>query len=385
MHIAIDASRAVSKNWGGPENYSYYLIRALGEVDSKNKYTLYVNAHPPRALTRNPNFEIKHIPLPRLWTQVGLALESFFTPADILFIPAHTIPFLRRPSIKTVVTIHDLAAEYLEDFYRFPGRLYLNKLTEYCAHHATRIIAVSNSTKNDLIRLLGIDERRIRVIYEGYDKELFKPSSEKEIQAVKDRYKIEGSYILFVGTIQPRKNLVRLIDAFCRLLRTTIIKEPKANLKLVLVGKRGWLCDEIYAKPRKLGIENQVLFLGHIPDDDLAVLLSGAVVLAYPSLYEGFGLVILEAMACGTAVVTSKVSSLPEASGGVAVLVDPYSVDEICQALRKVLEDKDLRLKLQWKGLNWAKNFSWKRTAGETIRVFEEIMANNERKTVNLN
>lgn len=379
MRIAIDASRAVSKNWGGPENYSYYLIQALGEVDPKNKYTLYVNTHPPRALTKNPNFEIKYLPLPRLWTQVGLSLESFFTPADILFIPAHTIPFLRRPSLKTVVTIHDLAAEYLEDFYRFPGRLYLNKLTEYCAHHATRIIAVSNSTKSDLIRLLSIDEKKVRVIYEGYNRNLFKPSSEEEIQAVKDKYKIDGSYILFVGTIQPRKNLVRLTDAFFRLLKTTTIKDPKTNLKLVLVGKRGWLCDEIYAKPRKLGIENQVLFLGHIPDRDLAVLLSGAEVLAYPSLYEGFGLVILEAMACGTAVVTSKTSSLPEAAGEAAILVDPYSVDEIHQALRRVLEDKDLRLKLQQNGLNWVKNFSWEKTARETIRVFEEIMGNNER------
>lgn len=167
MRIGIDASRAFILQPTGTENYSLYLIKALAKIDRKNTYTLYVR-RPLNALP--PNFHFKIIPWPYLWTQLGLALECLIHPPDVLFIPAHTMPLIRRPRLKTVVTIHDLGAEFLPEYHQYPQKLYLNKSTKYAVAHAVRIIAVSKSTKRDLIAKLGADAKKISVIYEGYEK-----------------------------------------------------------------------------------------------------------------------------------------------------------------------------------------------------------------------
>lgn len=173
MHIGIDASRAFVSQPTGTENYSLNLIQALAKIDRKNLYTLYIkntNHHPPAGGLNTqypPNFKFKVIPFPYFWTQIGLAWECLFHPPDVLFIPAHTIPLIRRPGLKTVVTIHDLGAEFLPQYHQFPNKLYLNKSTEYAASHATWIITVSQSTKKDLIARLNADPQKIRVIYQG--------------------------------------------------------------------------------------------------------------------------------------------------------------------------------------------------------------------------
>ncbi len=369
MVIGIDASRAVSSKWGGPENYSYYLIRALEKVDSENNYRLYINSSPPRTLGNSDNFEIRSLMWPRFYTQGGLALECLKHPPDLLFVPAHTIPVIRLPGLKTVVTVHDLAAQYLEQYYKFPGRLYLNKATEYCAKNADHIIAVSESTKSDLISQFNVPEENITVIYEGYDKDVFKPELEEKSNKLAEKYNFSKQYLLSVGTVQPRKNYKRIIKAYCNLISNY------PDYDLVIVGKKGWLCSDIYKLPGKLGIEDKVHFLGHVPDEEMPVLYSGAEVFVFPSLYEGFGLAPLESMACGTPVVLSNISSLPEVGGDAAVYVEPASVESIREGILKVISaTKRKKEELSRNSLQRAAQFSWEKAAEESVEVFENLV-----------
>jgi len=240
---------------------------------------------------------------------------------------------------------------------------------------ATKIIAVSKATKEDLIKKIGIKPEKISVAYEGYDREKFKiqKSKIKIDQTIKKYNLIYHNYFLFVGTVQPRKNLERLIKAFSCWLLAVGKKSQKriANSeKLVIAGSKGWLSDSIYKLPKELGIEEQVKFLGYVPEKHLPALYSGAIALTFPSLFEGFGLPILEAQACGCAVLTSKASSMPEVAGEGAVFVDPYSIDDIVEGMRK-LNNQDMRGKLIKAGFMNIKRFSWEECAKETLKVLE--------------
>lgn len=341
MQIGFDGSRAFGKNKTGTENYSYQLLKALTKIDQKNKYIIY---------------DKKTIPLPWLWTQVGLASRTFLDPLDVLFVPAHTLPLIRKPGLKTVVTVHDLGSEYLPSSHQLKQRLYLSLMQKYQLKTASKIIAVSKATKLDLISRIGIPENKISVIYEGYNKELFHYDTQDN----------SLRYFLFVGTVQPRKNLERVIKAFAKVNKH----------KLLIAGSKGWLSDEIYALPRMLGIEDRVKFLGYVPDKNLSVLYKGAIALVFPSLFEGFGLPILEAQACGCPVITSSISSMPEVAGppagGGAILVDPYSVETIEDAMIRV-QATGVRQQVIKKGLENIKRFSWEKCAKETLEVLESV------------
>lgn len=387
MIIGFDASRAQLAKRAGPENYTSNLLENLLRVDQKNFYRLYYN---PRASNFEPpfdsrasNFELRPISWPKLWTQAGLAMECFLNPPDILFVPAHTIPLIRRPGLKTVVTIHDVGFQkFLEQYQSRWWRLYGGRISNFAARAATQVIAVSESTKKDLVEKLGVKPDKITVIYEGVDHSVFRQqfnkfsslrserfafSESNTIQQLRRKYGIDGEYLLFVGTIQPRKNLVGLVEAFSTLNSRLIT--------LVIAGKEGWLADEIYAAPRKFGVGKRVNFLGYVPTDEIVSLMNGALAVVFPSLYEGFGLPVLEAMACGCPVVTSNISSLPEVAGEAGVLVDPHSVEDIVRGIEKVLRFSEKeRQDLIERGLKWAKKFTWQRAARETIEVFELIL-----------
>ncbi len=363
MIIGFDASRAQLPERAGPENYTYNLLRELLKIDRWNRYRLYCNNLLDFELP-TANYELRIISWPRLWTQGGLALECLKNPPDILFVPAHTIPIIRRPDLKTVVTIHDVGFQkYLKTYQRWWGRLYEGRVSNYAARAATHVIAVSESTKKDLIEKLGVKPDKITVIYEGVDHRKFKVQSAKfKIDHVKRGYDIGGEYLLFVGTIQPRKNLVRLIEAFK--------KTRSPQISLIVVGKKGWLSDEIYNAPKKFGMEDRVKFLGYVPTDDIVSLMNGALAFVFPSLYEGFGLPVLEAMACGCPVVTSSISSLPEVVGDAGILVDPYDVEDIARGISVILElDEAQRRNLVDAGLERARKFTWEETAKQTIKV----------------
>lgn len=372
MHIGIDASRITTKQRTGTENYTYQLVRALAEVDRSNHYTLYFNHIPAIPPVSHANFSNRSIPFPRFWTQGRLAFDLFRYQPDILFVPAHTIPVIRPRKIKTVVTIHDLGVEYLKQYHQFPHKLYLNRSTEYAAKHADGIIAVSESTKNDLITKLSTPEEKIRVIYEGFDPKQFYPREEKEVAKIKDKLNLKSDYILFVGTIQPRKNLLRLIEAFNQLIKSTNKPELK-NLKLVIAGKKGWLYEEILDAPAKLDIDDRVKFVGHVLDQDLPALYTGAKAFVFPSLFEGFGLPILEAFASRTPVLTSTVSSMPEVAGEAAVLVDPNSTDAIVEGIDQIVTNANLREQLVEKSQKQLKKFSWEKCAVQTVNFLEEV------------
>jgi glycosyltransferase involved in cell wall biosynthesis len=265
-----------------------------------------------------------------------------------------------------VVTVHDLGYLHYPEAHRLLDRFYLDLSTRYNARAATHLIADSAATKRDLIERYGIGPSKITVVYPGYDVAIFQPvKDEGIIEAVKARYDIIGDYILFVGTLQPRKNLTRLIEAFSN------IRYPISNIQLVIAGKKGWLYEQIFRQVKELGLEGEVVFTGYVPAGDLPALLSGARLFVFPSLYEGFGLPVLEAMSCGTPVVCSNASSLPEVAGDAAVLVDPLDVEDLAMAMERVLSDEELRAELIERGFEQARKFSWERCARETLDVLE--------------
>lgn len=376
MLIGIDASRAFSSFIGGPENYSYYLVKALLLAKSRHHFRLYLQS----SSTQSPrfkrliseitteNFDVCCIPLPRLWTQVGLALECLRNTPDVLLVPAHTIPIVRKSSLKTITVIHDLGAEYLPNYHRFPQRYYLNFATDYAINNASLVVAVSEYTKKDILSRYSINSAKVRVSYEGFDKELFHHSDFKHISQVKSKYGISGDYLLFVGTIQPRKNLSRLISAFSMLVNEGSVR----NIDLVLAGSPGWLYDDIYKTPKKFGIANRVKFIGRVEDSDLPSLYSGSKSFIFPSLFEGFGLSLLEAMSCGTPVVTSNMTSLPEVGGSSAIYVDPYNVVDIANGIKKVLDlTGEARDRLIENNYIQANKFDWQQTAKDFLSYFE--------------
>ena len=400
MIVGFDASRAFVNKKTGTENYSYQLLKALAKIDRKNKYIVYLR---PKSLDSaiahfNDNFSFKEISWSRLWTQGGLALETFKEKLDVLFVPSHTLPVIRKPGLKTVVTVHDLGSEYLPSLHQVKQRIYLSFMQKHQLKTATKIIAVSKATKLDLVNKIGIEEKKIEVVYEGYDQKLFKPVTNDLLINSLRQYQLEPKkYFLFVGTVQPRKNLERLIKAFARFLeirgekweldtlksRSLDFKKSKhqyqkypishfKNFSLIIAGSKGWLSDEIYELPKKLGIEGRVKFLGYVPDKDLPALYSGAKAFLFPSLFEGFGLPIIEAQACGAPVLTSSISSMSEVAGDTAILVDPYDIDSIRNGIIKIM-DQEVAKELTKKGFENIKRFSWEKCAKETLKVFSSL------------
>jgi len=288
-------------------------------------------------------------------------------PPDVLFVPAHVLPLVHPRS--SVVTVHDLGYLYYPGAHRFLDGLYLNLSTRYNARAASRVIAISQATKDDLVQQCGIEPDKITVVYFGYDETMQPVEDEATIEKVKARYGIRGDYVLHVGTLQPRKNLGRLLEAYAMVRKQAKRGEPPC---LVMAGRKGWLCDQIFQHIVRLGLESEVILPGYVPRDDLPALLSGARLFVFPSLYEGFGLPVLEAMACGTPVLCSNVSSLPEVAGDAALLVDPLDVKSMAEAMNRLLQDEGLRSQLVERGYRQVRQFSWERCARETLAVLED-------------
>jgi glycosyltransferase involved in cell wall biosynthesis len=370
MRIGIDASRIMLAGRTGTERYSYELIAALGRSDRHTNYTLYCNALPEALPPLPPTFALRRIPAPRLWTHTRLALEMRQNPPDVLFVPAHVVPLRHPPA--TVVTIHDLGYLAFPEAHTRARRLELHLTTLWSARAASHVIAISQATKNDLVRQYGIAPEKISVVHHGVSS-MFKPVDDRQVCIMaQERYSIgHGSsgepvpYLLYVGTVQPRKNLGRLIDAFAQAVRAT--GDPP--LQLVIAGKSGWLTQSIEQRAAAAGVAERVCFTGYVDDADLPTLLSGALAFVFPSLYEGFGMPVLEAMACGTPVLTSTTSSLPEVAGDAALLIDPHDTSAIAQAIARLLSDSALREHLRARGLQHAATFTWERCAVATRRV----------------
>ena len=230
-------------------------------------------------------------------------------------------------------------------------------------------MTVSEFSKREIIKYLNIKEEKIVVMPNGVDGDFFYPRQKEEIEQIKDRFQIKKEYFLYLGTLEPRKNIERLLEAYARLR-----EEREENIPfLVLAGQKGWLYDSIFQLVEKLGLKEQVLFTGYIKQEDVPALLSGAIAFIFPSLYEGFGMPPLEAMACGTAVITSNTSSLPEVIGEAGILINPYSVEEIKEAMKKVWKEKDLAERLRKAGRERAREYTWERSARVLKKVYLEL------------
>jgi len=361
MVVGIDASRAVSARPTGTETYSRELIQALLKLDASHRYRLYFRTPPSAAAY--PGADVRVMPFPRLWTHVRLAWELARQTPDALFVPAHVIPIIHPPI--TLVTIHDLGYRYFPRSHPPLQRFYLDLSTRWNARVAAHILADSEATKSDLVTHYRPPPEKVTVAYPGLDERLAPVEDSDAIAAVKARYHIDGRYYLYLGTLQPRKNLTRLIDAFAQL---------ETDAKLVLAGKRGWLYDDLFSRVERMGLSKRVRFTGYLPDADKPALLSGALAFVFPSLYEGFGLPALEAQACACPVIVSDSSSLPEATGGAALLIDPTETDALAQAMGRLADNASLRQSLIARGLANARRFSWARSARVLLSTLDQFV-----------
>lgn len=365
MVIGIDASRAFVENPAGPEYYSLNIIQNIAKLDQSNTFVLYLREGQKVNFKLPQNFSLKYIRLPYLWTQIGLAFETIFHSPDALFISAHTVPVMLRllkPSVKTVVTIHGLEGKYLPQSGNYFAHIYRNWSISAAVRFSDGLIAVSRNTMADVINTYHIPSNKIKLIYEGVDYERFsKPNF--QFLKVKARYNLPNRYLLFVGTVQPRKNLIRLIKAVARIPR----------LHLVIAGKLGWLYEDILVAPKRYGVFDRVHFIGRVDDIDLPAIyhLSSAFIL--PSETEGFGLPVLEAQAAGRPVIVSKTGALPEVAGNGAIFINPFSVTSIEKGILKVFQNRLKRVSIIRKGRQNAKKFKWSYAASSTLNFLKDI------------
>ena len=304
------------------------------------------------------------MPFPRLWTHLRLSWEMAFHAPDVLFVPAHVIPLVHPRA--SVVTIHDLGHLYFPEAYPKKALRYLTWSTGHNVRAAAHLLADSEATKRDLCSHFSISPEGVTVVYPGVGPE-YRPNQDPAmIEAVKQRYQITYPYVLYVGTLQPRKNIERLLEAFALARRRRGLQE-----RLVLVGRTGWLSESLQNRIRDMA--DAVVLVGYVPENDLPLLYAGATVFVLPSLFEGFGMPLLEGMASGTPVIAANTSSLPEVVGDAGLLFDPLNTEELAEALARACEDRELREQLQAGGLARAGLFTWEEAARKTLGVLKKV------------
>lgn len=377
MLIGIDGSRALRAKRTGTERYSLEIIRHLLRLPNAadHRWRLYTDADvDPAFFTEGDGrtgsdlrVEVCVLPSRRAWTHRVLGREIVSRPPDVLFVPAHVLPFALPPNRlpASVVTVHDLGYRAFPQAHTRSQRWYLDASTRWSAGRTTRLIAVSQATADDLQAAYGVPAAKVRVIHEAAAN--WQRADDEDQAAIREKYGLIRPYALYMGTIQPRKNLARLIKAYSKLHAAN----PPA-WDLLLVGSPGWLSEPLYDLVATSGLEDYVRFTGYAPDDELISLLSGALFFTFPSLFEGFGLPVLEAQTVGVPVMTANNSSLPEIAGDAAILVDPTDVDAIAEAMLRLSQDEALRQQLIAAGYENVKRFSWEKAAQETLAVLEE-------------
>ncbi len=366
MRVGIDA-RLVYYHQAGTARYCLQLMRALAGINQEDQFVILQSRRDSRQLVSQANFQTR-----RIWTpshhrleQHLLSLELRFTPLDVLHSPDFIPPFRRH--CRSIITIHDLAFLLYPQFLTKASARYYGQIDQ-AVRNTDHIIAVSESTRRDIVRLLGVPEQMITVVHEA-PRQLFHRLPEVDpAPRLQKRFGLERDFILFVGTVEPRKNIPTLLSAFQQLL-----DHYHPEVDLALAGAPGWLTDEVYALVNRLGLTGSVRFLGRVSDEELIWLYSGARMLVLPSLYEGFGLPPLEAMACDCPVIVSNVSSLPEVVGDAGLLFDPLDTDALTVAMWRMLSDDDLRQEMVVKGRKRAACFSWERAARETLDLYRRV------------
>ncbi|HSX25085.1 MAG TPA: glycosyltransferase family 1 protein [Candidatus Andersenbacteria bacterium] len=371
MNIAFDASDICTGRADGTTRYTRELIKRLPELDKEDYWNFYGPCAAPSHPLHLPLGQGERItwhatPFPGAWTQTRFAWELLKDNPDILFMPIQQLPIFRRPRMKTVAVIHDLAFHEYGEQFRMKDWLLLQTFSAQVAHEADAIIAVSEATKQDIKKYYGREEN-VHVVHHGIDHDKFRIFSDEQKEAglkkLKEKYsEIQKPYLLFVGQIQPRKNIARLIEAF-ELLQNS-------ELQLVIAGGHGWNNKEIYARIEHSSSHRKIVVPGAVPDELLPTLYANATAFIFPSLQEGFGIPLIEAAACGVPVITSNCSSMKEIMKDAGVLVDPLSSHAIGDGIAYALKNKT---EIAQACAERSQQFSWDKTAAATLRVIREV------------
>ena len=361
MHIAIDASRTTVKRVTGTEHYArqltHHLIQLNDSLDQPHQISLYFRDEPATDLFPNsPNVRNRVIPFPRLWTHLRFAHAIWQDRPDVTFVPSHTLPIAFRG--KSIVTVHDLGFRYFPHAHPTVQRFYLDATTGMSQARADIVLADSQATAADLHKFYGTSPEKIRVIYPGVDQ-----LNITNRETIRQKYELPDTYFLFLGTLQPRKNIKRIIQAF-----TMWKQQTPSDIALVLAGGKGWLFDETWLQGT-----SDVILTGYIDEVDKGALYAESLGLVFPTLYEGFGFPVIEAMHCHTPVIASNTSSLPELVGEAGLLVDPEEVTAIANAMDKLYQDVGLRQSLIQKGIQQAQKFTWEQTAQQTWSALQSL------------
>ncbi len=372
MKIAFDASDLCTGRADGTTRYTAELAKRLPELDKDIDWTLHGPCTCPSTALRANAENVRWQPSPffGVWTQTRFAYELFRNKPDVLFMPIQQLPILRPRKIKTVAVIHDLAFHEYPNQFRYKDWLLLHTFSAQVAREADAIIAVSQATKDDIKKYYGRTEN-VHVVHHGIDHDRFRVFSESEksegLKKLQEKYpEIKTSYILFVGQIQPRKNIERLVEAFEQLVR----QNGGSALRLIIAGGHGWNNKEIYKRIEESPLRNNIIVTGAIPDALLPTLYTNAEVFVLPSLQEGFGIPLIEAAACGAPIITSNRSSMKEIAGGSGILINPEDTNSLASGIQEALINRE---ELSKKSTSLAKKYSWDITAQKTLRVLEGV------------
>jgi glycosyltransferase involved in cell wall biosynthesis len=378
-HVGINAhllNLSAGYRGAGISGYIRNLLRHLPAAGPGMRLTAFVG---DRAYGGEAGLEVRRScwptarPISRIvWEQVVQPWVLWRERVDLLHALAFVGPWATPCPV--VVTVYDLSFLFYPETFRPANRLYLRLGTRHSVQRARRVLAISESTRRDVARVYRIPVERIDIARPGVGDEFY-PRPPAELEAFRAQRSLPDQYLLFVGTLEPRKNVVQLVEAYAHFCRIVGLDRRRGELpRLVLTGGKGWLYDEIFARVEALGLERDVLFPGYVPQAELPLWYAAAAAFVYPSLYEGFGLPALEAMASGTPVITSNISSLPEVVGDAAVLVDPAAVEALAEAMAQVVNDETLRASLRVRGLDRARGFTWVETARNTVTSYRRAM-----------
>ena len=366
MLIGIDGNEANRPDRVGVNQYAHGLLWGLWRFSTTHRFTIYLSGLPlPSLPPEKENWHYRVIGPPKLWTQWRLPLDLFthLPRPDIFFSPSHYAP--RASPMPTVVSVMDLGFINAREQFNRKDYLQLTNWTAYSVKNARGIIAISNATKKDIQQHYALPAGKIVVIYPGYDQVRFHPRSPGEVRKVLKKYGIEIPYLLFLGSLKPNKNVERIIEAFSLLPK-------KQKISLVIAGKKAWLYQSIFEKASALRLGKKVIFTGFFPEEDLPYLVSGAAAFVSPSLFEGFGIPVVESLGSGVPVVVSAVASLPEVAGGVGIYVDPSRVEDIARGIRAALSQKPSKNRRLY--LNQAQKFRWEKSAADLIAALEKFV-----------
>lgn len=379
MKIGLNGQKLLIESPAGPEKYTYNLFHALAKMDKKNKYVIYFDKKPGKEWFKeltsdNPNFSYVVVPKTLFWTQINLASNLLNNPPDVFFTAVHTIPMARNPKTKFVTMIHGLEYKYTAGYHNPIYRFKIDRPIKYTAKHSDKIIVPSQATKSALLKQgWEVDRNKIEIVYEGVNTN-FKKKTVKDVGLIRKRYEIGTSpYLLFVSTIQPRKNIPNIVAAFSKLIKENT---KFRDTKLLLAGKFGWDFKEASESPKKYDVEQNVMFLGRVPDEDLPSLFSGAEGYINMSLEEGFGLPLLEAMSCEVPCLVSDIPAFDEIGSGFPIFANPDKIESIKEGMVEILSGK-VSEKHITEAKKYAQSFTWENTAKRTLAILENLVKNS--------